>query len=176
MHWEHMDGCDEYFYPDEDNNIVFEPLTDACRDFLEEMAVWYSEGLFGFNADRTGLAASNKLCSVWVGTYGSCLSTNGLLHDNGFEGEFDVWHVPIDGSTVGIALTFYAMYRAGRGELHLAKALALADQVTIMQHADGKIPTHWMNCRKAEDNFWLNCMCFSMLGMSRLSEIDENRQ
>lgn len=86
-----------------------------------------------------------------------------------------VWHVPIDGSTVGIALTFYAMYRAGRGELHLAKALALADQVTVMQHADGKIPTHWMNCQRAEDNFWLNCMCFSMLGMSRLSEIDENR-
>ena len=129
MHWEHMDGCDEYFYPDEDNNIVFEPLTDACRAFLEEMAVWYGEGLFGFNADRTGLAASNKLCSVWVGTYGSCLSTNGLLHDNGFEGEFDAvpWLYGPEGKRgVGMRAPFAALTGVVAGE-NAATAIQFLD-------------------------------------------------
>ena len=129
MHWEHMDGCDEYFYPDEDNNIVFEPLTDDCRAFLEEMAVWYSEGLFGFNADRTGLAASNKLCSVWVGVYQTALSTTNLLHDNGFEGEFDAvpWLYGPEGKRgVGMRAPFAALTGVVAGE-NAATAIQFLD-------------------------------------------------
>ena len=86
-----------------------------------------------------------------------------------------VWHMPIDDSTSSIALAFYSMYKAGRGDLYLAKARALVDQITVMQHEDGKIPTHWMNCQQAEDNFWLNCMCGSIMALSILSEADSIR-
>lgn len=68
------------------------------------------------------------------------------------------WHVPIDASTANLAKGFLSLYNAGCGELCLAKARALADQLTIMQHDDGKIPTHWMNTPDAEENFWWNCM------------------
>lgn len=47
-----------------------------------------------------------------------------------------LWYVPIGSSTAGIADTFYAMYKAGRGELHLVKALVLADWITNMQRPD----------------------------------------
>ena len=50
----------------------------------------------------------------------------------------------------------WTMYKAGCGELWLAKARALADQLTIVQHENGQIPTHWMGTKNAEDNFWFN--------------------
>ena len=68
------------------------------------------------------------------------------------------WYVPIDSSASGIARGFLAMYKAGFGSLYLAKARALMDQMTRVQHEDGKIPTHWMNTEAAEKNFWFNCM------------------
>jgi len=71
------------------------------------------------------------------------------------------WYVPIDDSAASVALGFLAMYKAGAGEIYLAKARALMDQITIMQHENGQIPTHWMNTEDAEKNFWFNCMFFS---------------
>ncbi len=68
------------------------------------------------------------------------------------------WYVPIDASTASIAIGFLTLYDAGCGELYLAKAKALTDQLTRVQHGDGKIPTHWMNTPDAERNFWFNCM------------------
>lgn len=68
------------------------------------------------------------------------------------------WYVPIDASTASLISGFLTLYKAGCGGLYLAKAKALADQLTRVQHKNGQIPTHWMNTEDAEKNFWFNCM------------------
>ena len=82
------------------------------------------------------------------------------------------WYVPIDASTSDLALGFLALYKAGCGDLYLAKARALTDQLTRVQHGDGKIPTHWMNVPAAEANFWFNCMFSSCNTLSVMSEYE----
>lgn len=82
------------------------------------------------------------------------------------------WYVPIDASTADLSLGFLTLYQAGCGELYLAKALALADQLTRVQHEDGKIPTHWMNTPDAEANFWFNCMFESCRTLSALADYE----
>ncbi len=82
------------------------------------------------------------------------------------------WYVPIDSSTCGVARGFLALYKAGCGELYLAKARALVDQVTRMQHENGQIPTHWMNTEDAEKNFWFNCMFYSCHTLEMMAEYE----
>ncbi len=84
------------------------------------------------------------------------------------------WYVPIDASTANLAYGFMTMYQAGCGDLYLAKARALTDQLTRVQHEDGKIPTHWMNTPDAEANFWFNCMFESCRTLSLMSEYEED--
>ena len=83
------------------------------------------------------------------------------------------WYVPIDSSASGIARGFLAMYKAGLGSLYLAKARALMDQMTRVQHEDGKIPTHWMNTEDAEKNFWFNCMFHTCRTLEIMSEYQD---
>ena len=83
------------------------------------------------------------------------------------------WYVPIDSSTAGIAQGFLAMYKAGGGDLYLAKARALMDQMTRMQREDGRIPTHWMNTEEAEKNFWFNCMFYSCRVLEMMAEYQD---
>ena len=84
------------------------------------------------------------------------------------------WYVPIDASAASIILMFVEMYKAGRGELHLAKAKALADTITRVQHEDGMIPTHWMNEISLEgDNFWINCMIATANAVQTMAELVE---
>ena len=80
------------------------------------------------------------------------------------------WYVPIDASTASIARGFLTLYEAGCGELYLAKAMALADQLTLMQGPDGRIETHWMNTDGARKNFWFNCMFESCRVLSEISK------
>ncbi len=82
------------------------------------------------------------------------------------------WYVPIDASTASIARGFLEMYKAGLGDIYLAKARVLTDQLTIVQHEDGKIPTHWMNTEDAEKNFWFNCMFESCKVLAEMSEFE----
>ena len=82
------------------------------------------------------------------------------------------WYVPIDASTSAVLLGFLAMYKAGCGSLYLAKAQALADQLTRMQQEDGKIPTHWMHTPGAERNFWFNCMFASCEALVTMAEYE----
>ena len=82
------------------------------------------------------------------------------------------WYVPIDASTADLALGFLSLYKAGCGDLYLAKARALTDQLTRVQHEDGKIPTHWMNTPDAEANFWFNCMFESCRVLSIMSDYE----
>ena len=84
------------------------------------------------------------------------------------------WYVPIDASSASMIMTFVAMYKAGRGELYLAKAKALADTITRVQHEDGLIPTHWMDENAlAGDNFWINCMIATADAVRTMSELTE---
>jgi len=86
------------------------------------------------------------------------------------------WHVPIDASTADIINSFLCMYKAGRGELYLAKAMALADAITRAQQPSGMIPTHWMNQSHLEgENFWINCMLSSARAMAELADFLEKR-
>ena len=86
------------------------------------------------------------------------------------------WYVPIDASSANIINTFVAMYKAGRGELYLAKAKALADTITRVQHEDGFIPTHWMDKKTLDGhNFWINCMIATADTVEALSELVEKR-
>ncbi|MCQ2431382.1 MAG: hypothetical protein MJ175_02125 [Clostridia bacterium] len=85
------------------------------------------------------------------------------------------WYVPIDASTSCILQGFIELYNAGCGSLWLAKAKALADQLTRVQHENGQIPTHWMNTENAEKNFWFNCMfesCRTLEMMSAYEDIE----
>ncbi len=84
------------------------------------------------------------------------------------------WYMPIDASTADICRTFLAMYRAGRGELHLEKAKALADAITRSQRPDGMIPTYWMNEEYLNGkNLWINCMFFSAMALEDIAEETE---
>lgn len=84
------------------------------------------------------------------------------------------WYVPIDASAASVIRTFVAMYKAGRGELYLAKAKALADTVTRVQHEDGMIPTHWMDEETLNGhNFWINCMIATADALKAMSELVE---
>lgn len=82
------------------------------------------------------------------------------------------WYVPIDASTSSVLLGFLKLYRAGCGSLYLAKAKALADQLTRVQHENGQIPTHWMNTEASEKNFWFNCMFASCRVLEIMAEYE----
>lgn len=83
------------------------------------------------------------------------------------------WYVPIDASTSTILSGFLTLYKAGCGSLYLAKAKALCDQLTIVQHENGQIPTHWMNTEDAEKNFWFNCMFESCEALEAMAEYED---
>ena len=82
------------------------------------------------------------------------------------------WYVPIDASTAHIIQGFLSLYKAGCGEIYLAKARVLTDQITRMQQENGKIPTHWMNTSAANDNFWYNCFFESCEALCDMSEYE----
>lgn len=85
-----------------------------------------------------------------------------------------LWYVPIDASTGDIMSAFLAMYKAGRGELYLEKAKALADSLTRVQQENGLIPTHWMTPEMvAGDGFWINCMFMSASNLAEIAEVVE---
>ncbi len=85
-----------------------------------------------------------------------------------------LWYVPIDASTGDILSAFLAMYKAGRGELHLEKAKALADSLTRVQQPSGLIPTHFMTPENVRgDGFWINCMFMSASNLAELAEVVE---
>jgi len=67
------------------------------------------------------------------------------------------YYTPIDASMGDMIGGFAAAYAATKDPLYLAKARALADNVTRHQRADGTIPTYF-DSRKGSD--WANCMIF----------------
>lgn len=82
-------------------------------------------------------------------------------------------YVPIDSSASHIIFGFLALYEAGCGDIYLAKAKALADQITIVQEEDGKIPTFWMEDSWTKDSFWINCMFYSCSALQSISKYDK---
>ena len=82
---------------------------------------------------------------------------------------------PIDASVCHITNGFLALYEAGCGDLYLAKAKVMADQITRMQFENGQIPTFWINTPDFYSNFWFNCMFSSCNTLMTLSEYDDIR-
>jgi len=67
------------------------------------------------------------------------------------------YYTPIDASMADMIRGFHAAYKATGQALYLAKAKALADNITRHQRADGTIPTYF-DSRKGSD--WVNCMVY----------------
>lgn len=79
---------------------------------------------------------------------------------------------PIDASVCHITRGFLDLYKAGCGDLYLAKAKVMADQITRMQFENGQIPTFWIDRPDFLDNFWFNCMFSSCETLTAVSEFD----
>lgn len=69
------------------------------------------------------------------------------------------YYTPIDASLGDMIRAFSDAYAVTGDALYLAKAMALADNVTRMQRADGTIPTYF-DSRANTGLDWLNCMIF----------------
>jgi len=64
---------------------------------------------------------------------------------------------PVDASASGFVSIFYRAYRVTGKKLYLAKAISLANAITIAQDpATGRYPTWWLPARIAEAG-WINC-------------------
>ena len=89
------------------------------------------------------------------------------------------WYVPIDASSASIIRTFAAMYKAGRGELYLAKAKALGATATRMQEADGFINTWWIRgVERNDDRYhtWVNCMLATAQAFDNLAQAEQEEK
>jgi len=67
------------------------------------------------------------------------------------------YYTPIDASMADMVRGFAAAYKATGQALYLAKAKALADNITRHQRKDGTIPTYF-DSRRGSD--WVNCMVY----------------
>jgi len=69
------------------------------------------------------------------------------------------YNTPVDASASVVAKAMLAQYQATGDKLALAKALALADQITIVQdNVLGIIPTLWDDIREPKRrHLWINC-------------------
>ncbi len=55
-----------FFYPDENGKVIYEPATEACKEWLAEMNKWYKEGLIVVGASedqKIGAVAQGKIFS-----------------------------------------------------------------------------------------------------------------
>lgn len=80
------------------------------------------------------------------------------------------YYTPIDASMADMIGAFAAAYRATGDALYLAKARALADNLTRNQRPDGTIPTYF-DSRAGSD--WVNCMVYSAERLRELADADE---
>lgn len=58
-----------YFYPDENGKIVFEPALDATKEWLKEMNQWYKEGLIVIGASEEAKIGSVAQGKTFSGFY-----------------------------------------------------------------------------------------------------------
>lgn len=136
------------YYPDDENKM--KAAEDIARFIEDQFVVWNRPAPWNKDSEDT---------SMWP-------VPCALEQFN--------WYVPIDASSANVINTFVAMYKAGRGELYLAKAKALADTITRVQHEDGMIPTHWMDEEVLNGhNFWINCMIATANTLEMMAELTE---
>ena len=65
----------------------------------------------------------------------------------------------IDASASKLIRAYVAMWQATKDPLDLAKAKALANEITRMQQPSGRVPTFWTNNWVSDVRYdWLNCM------------------
>ena len=72
-------------------------------------------------------------------------------------------YVAIDASTTSFIPTYFSLYEATDDELYLAKAISLANSMTLAQNAEtGMYPTWWAS---RDDSGWINCAISSAIKM-----------
>ncbi|MCK3684365.1 hypothetical protein [Maribellus sp. YY47] len=85
---------------------------------------------------------------------------------------------PIIASTANMIDAYSAGYKATKNDIYRAKAIELANTVTVSQHADtGRYPTYWqLNERQNKESGyidWLNCTGYCAKIMLEISAFDE---
>ena len=83
------------------------------------------------------------------------------------------YEVPVDNSACNVANGYLDKYHLTGDTLALAKAVALTNQIVVMQNPlNGKIPTTWKYSRKPEHEptWWLNCCVASIKMLLRMDK------
>ena len=83
-------------------------------------------------------------------------------------------YVAIDASSTSFIPTYFSLYEATGDKIYLAKAISLANSMTLAQNAEsGMYPTWWAN---RDDDGWINCAISSAIKMhelgNKLSELN----
>ncbi len=83
------------------------------------------------------------------------------------------YYVPIDASASKLINTYLAGYTRTNKKIYLAKAVELANAMTIAQMEDtGRYPTYWeWNDRRTDDEGWLNCAVADIKTMIKMENI-----
>ncbi len=81
------------------------------------------------------------------------------------------WYKAIDAATSRMAYAFLSMYKITEDDLYLAKAITLANSITIAQQTteDGLIPTYLDDPENKD--FWINCLVIDAYVLLELDRI-----
>lgn len=80
--------------------------------------------------------------------------------------------MPVDNSTCNVANAMLDIYEQTGDELMRAKAMALVDNITVVQCVNtGKIPTTWRIRLNYKPTFWVNCTYDSVCILLRAAEL-----
>ena len=81
-----------------------------------------------------------------------------------------MYYVPIDASAARLIETYQTAYETTGKEIYLAKAISLANSMTIAQDSiSGEYPTYWEFERRYQLDGWINCATAdarAMLGLA----------
>lgn len=88
------------------------------------------------------------------------------------------YEMPVDNSACNVANAWLDYYELTGDLLSLAKAKAMADQMTIQQNANnGQLPTTWEwrdSKRDRNRTFWVNCSFSSVNLLMRMASLEED--
>lgn len=86
---------------------------------------------------------------------------------------------PINASVANMMEAYLAGYKATKNEVYKAKAIELANAVTLAQHPDtGRYPTYWQLNERQNTNIgwidWLNCTSYCAKIMLKVADFTKN--
>ncbi|MBQ5486420.1 MAG: hypothetical protein IIT69_03110, partial [Bacteroidales bacterium] len=88
------------------------------------------------------------------------------------------YEMPVDASACNVANAWLDYYELTGDLLSLAKAKAMADQMTIQQNANnGQLPTtwEWRDAKRDRNRtFWVNCSFSTVSFLMRMASLEED--